>query len=47
MTTQGYIPNENQSSYPNISSNQQPPSVSGNQSFEQASSLDNSVILLQ
>lgn len=47
MTTQGYIPNENQLSYPNIPSNQQPPSVSGNQSFEQPSSLDNSVILLQ
>ncbi|RNA33543.1 mediator of RNA polymerase II transcription subunit 28 [Brachionus plicatilis] len=47
MTTQGYIPNENQLNFPNIPSNQQPPSVSGNQSFEQPSSLDNSVILLQ
>ncbi|CAF0713327.1 unnamed protein product [Brachionus calyciflorus] len=47
MTTQGYIPNENQLNFPNVASNQQPPSVSGNQSFDQPSSLDNSVILLQ
>ena len=47
MTTQGYIPNETQLNFPNVPSNQQPPSVSGNQSFDQPSSLDNSVILLQ